>query len=102
MPFPRVKVRKRREVLGLSRKQVADAVGLAPRALEALEQGITTNPGLETVRQLCAALSVPPEFFFTDDLPDDQSPVLRGRPKKPADPPAPATPAAKAKKLKGK
>lgn len=82
MAFPHRKMKARREALGLSREQVAEISGASVRSIEGIEQGRTGNPNYDTLMGLCAALKVPCEFFFSDDIPEADDPPARGRPKK--------------------
>lgn len=52
---------------GLTKKQLAEAVGLDPRSITAFESGEFT-PGEDTLHKIAHSLSFPLSFFFGDDL----------------------------------
>ncbi|MDR1063044.1 MAG: ImmA/IrrE family metallo-endopeptidase [Azoarcus sp.] len=56
--------RKRR---GLTKRALAERVGVTERSISAYENG-TTQPEKETVSKLAKALSFPETFFFADDV----------------------------------
>lgn len=84
MSFPFVKLKLKRESLGLTRKELSERCGLPARQIESLEQGRKPNPTLDTLVALCKGLGVECSFFFTEDDSPPPPPVI-GRPKKPDD-----------------
>jgi transcriptional regulator with XRE-family HTH domain len=69
------RVRMRRQMLHMSRKQLADAVQPTPRQVQAYERGIN-RIGAGLLQQIADVLRVPMEFFF------EGLPTSRGRPRK--------------------
>ena len=56
--------RKRR---GLTKRALAERVGVAVRSITAYESGNTT-PESNTISRIASALSFPEQFFFADDI----------------------------------
>ncbi|QEL18630.1 helix-turn-helix domain-containing protein [Limnoglobus roseus] len=80
MPFPHLKLKQRREELGLTRKQLGEKCGVPERHIEAMEQGRKVNPTHDTLEALCKGLEVDCAFFFTEDA--EQPPPVVGLPPK--------------------
>jgi transcriptional regulator with XRE-family HTH domain len=72
-------LRKRREELGLSARQVAFKAGIDPGSITWLEQGKVAQPRFETVRALAEALDLPlaDVYAAANWLPEGELPSLR-------------------------
>jgi transcriptional regulator with XRE-family HTH domain len=66
------RVRARRIVLGMSPKDLADAVGTTPQQVDQWEAG-TTRIGSKRLMELTKVLSVNAAFFFADSEPNEPS-----------------------------
>ena len=58
------RIREIRDQKGITQEQLADAAGLTRPYLSNLERGIATNPRLETLRAIAAALGCDLEILF--------------------------------------
>lgn len=68
------KVRRRRKQLGMSLHQLAKDAGLTASFLSLVENG-KSNPSVESLRYISAALGVAPFYFLLDD--SESEPVVR-------------------------
>ncbi|MGL1194719.1 helix-turn-helix domain-containing protein, partial [Vibrio parahaemolyticus] len=59
------KVRERRILLGMSQRQLADAIGLTFQQVQKYENG-TNRIDAARLAALSQALNVPPQWFFHD------------------------------------
>ena len=59
MPFDHEALAARREKLGLTQQQAADAAGIHRVQYNRIEGGRIDDPGVNTVEKLAAALKVP-------------------------------------------
>ncbi len=71
-------MRERRVLLGLSQRQLADAIGVTFQQVQKYENG-TNRIDVARLAALASALEVPTQWFFLPTLPDApvQFPVLR-------------------------
>jgi DNA-binding XRE family transcriptional regulator len=60
------RMREHRERVGLSRKELADKTGLAPRTIAYMEDGVK-SPRLENAMKVAKALGVTLADLFEDD-----------------------------------
>lgn len=72
------KVRERRILLGMSQRQLADAIGLTFQQVQKYENG-TNRIDAARLAALSQALNVPPQWFFADlqDTASMRAPELR-------------------------
>ena len=63
-----------RNAAGMSRPQLAGAIGLSPRTLEKIEQGVVAEPKLADVVKIAIALGMSVNDFVADPPP----PVAQG------------------------
>ncbi|MBN9529784.1 MAG: helix-turn-helix domain-containing protein [Alphaproteobacteria bacterium] len=72
------KVRERRLLLGMSQRQLADAIGLTFQQVQKYENG-TNRIDAARLAALSQALNVPPQWFFADlqDTASMRAPELR-------------------------
>src|SRR5581483_3513483 len=76
------RIRALRQQRRLTEKHVADRCGVTPSLISQVERGIT-NPSLDSLYQISAALGVPMEALFREDLP-----AVASAPHSPGAPPA--------------
>jgi transcriptional regulator with XRE-family HTH domain len=69
-----IRLRARRQELGLSLRDLADRVGLTASFLSQIERGLA-SPSIESLRKISDALEVPIFHFLVE--PDIKSPVVR-------------------------
>jgi len=63
-------VRSARTASGLSRPRLAAVSGVPLDTIDAVERGVTRNPGVRTVARLVAALHIDPAAAFRASLED--------------------------------
>ena len=69
------KIRDARKAAGLTQKQLADKIGCSNTSISNWEKGVS-NPDPDTIQNLCWALGVQPNYFFSVDGPAET--IVRG------------------------
>jgi transcriptional regulator with XRE-family HTH domain len=74
------RLRERRAVIGLSRKQLADKLQLDPAEIREYEKGTKRIP-VDCLLRIARALNVPPDYFFPplDEIEDGLGDPGKGR-----------------------
>lgn len=63
-----IKLKLRRIQLGKKQKDVAKEIGISQQYLSNLENGLTNNPNIETMKKLSEVLNISVlELFFNED-----------------------------------
>ena len=68
------KLRKRRDMLGLAVKDIAEKANVTPSLISQIERNIA-NPSLSTLKKIAAALDLPLSHLFSEE--PNISPVIR-------------------------
>lgn len=66
------RIQQRREQLGLTQEELADASGLRQSIISRLERGTRKNPSADTVRRLARALGVTADWLIGMYEPDEE------------------------------
>ena len=65
------RIQQRREKLGLTQEELADASGLRQSIISRLERGTRKNPSADTVRRLATTLGVTADWLIGMHEPDE-------------------------------
>ena len=58
------RIRRQREALGLSQRDLADRTGILPTLISRLERGANTNPKADVVNRLALALGCSTDYLL--------------------------------------
>ena len=72
-------VRRLRKLRGLTQLQLANAAGITPSGLAALEYGVNTDPRASTIKKLAHALQVTANDLLAEESLTGPAPKKRGK-----------------------
>lgn len=69
------RIRKRREMLGLSQQALAERTRIAQTLISRIERGVNKNPGVDVLKRLAIALRCSIDWLVElyDEAPPDES-----------------------------
>jgi Zn-dependent peptidase ImmA (M78 family)/DNA-binding XRE family transcriptional regulator len=67
--FNRDMLQVARAARGFTQGDLAERAGVTQALISKLENGLTTDPSVETVQALCEALRLPPSFLYSNERP---------------------------------